>query len=149
MRLLRNFHLILFSKNQLLHDNIGRRGVFLASNSLHDLWGQKKICPCLNSLNFEQIQWNKIFHRMYGLAVNIIMSVSGHPSIINEIVWTEEYCQTSPNKNKSPNLWHIPSILVCCIFVHQSIKNQPNLILNALGLILPNILLEDALPLSL
>ena len=85
MRLLRNFHLILFSKNQLLHDNIGRRGVFLASNSLHDLWGQKKICPCLNSLNFEQIQWNKIFHRMYGLAVNLIMSVSGHPSIINEI----------------------------------------------------------------
>ena len=33
-------------------------------------------------------------------------------------VWTEEYCQTSPNKNKSPNLWHITSILVCCIFVH-------------------------------
>ena len=31
-------------------------------------------------------------------------------------VWTEEYCQTSPNKNKSPNLWHITSILVCCIF---------------------------------
>ena len=31
-------------------------------------------------------------------------------------VWTEEYCQTSPNKNKSPNLWHVTSILVCCIF---------------------------------
>ena len=30
-------------------------------------------------------------------------------------VWTEEYCQTSPNKNKSPNLWHITSILVCCV----------------------------------
>ena len=26
-------------------------------------------------------------------------------------------CQTSPNKNKSPNLWHVTSILVCCIFV--------------------------------
>ena len=25
------------------------------------------------------------------------------------IVCTEEYCQTSPNKNKSPNLWHITS----------------------------------------
>ena len=24
---------------------------------------------------------------MYGLAVNLIMSVSGHPSIINEISW--------------------------------------------------------------
>ena len=31
-------------------------------------------------------------------------------------VWTEEYCQTSPNKNKSPNLWHVTSILICCIF---------------------------------
>ena len=31
-------------------------------------------------------------------------------------VWTEEYCQTSPNKNKTPNLWHVTSILVCCIF---------------------------------
>ena len=32
-------------------------------------------------------------------------------------VWSEEYCQTSPNKNKSPNLWHVvTSILVCCIF---------------------------------
>ena len=31
-------------------------------------------------------------------------------------VWTEEYHQTSPNKNKSPNLWHVTSILVCCIF---------------------------------
>ena len=32
------------------------------------------------------------------------------------LVWTEEYCQTSQNKNKSPNLWHVTSILVCCIF---------------------------------
>ena len=31
--------------------------------------------------------------------------------------WFVEYCQTSPNKNKSPNLWHVTSILVCCIFV--------------------------------
>ena len=31
-------------------------------------------------------------------------------------VWTEDYCQTSPNKNKIPNLWHVTSILVCCVF---------------------------------
>ena len=30
--------------------------------------------------------------------------------------WLAEYCQTSPNKNKSPNLWQVTSILVCCIF---------------------------------
>ena len=52
----------------------------------------KKICPCLNSSNFEQIQWNKIFHRMYDLAVNLTMSVSGHLLIINEI-----YCPMCAN----------------------------------------------------
>ena len=35
-------------------------------------------------------------------------------------VWTEEYCQTSLNKNKSPNLWHVTSILVCCIFAQMN-----------------------------
>ena len=35
---------------------------------------------------------------------------------LSYFVWTEEYCQTSQNKNKSPNLWHVKSILVCCIF---------------------------------
>ena len=34
-------------------------------------------------------------------------------------VWTEEYCQPSPNKNKLPNLWHVTSILVCCIFDYK------------------------------
>ena len=34
-------------------------------------------------------------------------------------VWTEEYCQTSPQKIKSQNLWHVTSILVCCIFVRS------------------------------
>ena len=33
------------------------------------------------------------------------------------VLWLEEYWQISPNKNKSPNLWHVTSILVCCIFV--------------------------------
>ena len=32
------------------------------------------------------------------------------------VLWLEEYCQTSPNKNKSPNLWHVRSILVFYIF---------------------------------
>ena len=27
------------------------------------------------------------------------------------VLWLEEYCQIRPNKNKSPNLWHITSIL--------------------------------------
>ena len=32
------------------------------------------------------------------------------------VLWLEENCQISPNKNKSPNLWHVKSILVCYIF---------------------------------
>ena len=28
------------------------------------------------------------------------------------VLWLEEYYQTSPNKNKWPNLWHVTSILV-------------------------------------
>ena len=30
-------------------------------------------------------------------------------------VWTEEYCQTRQNKNKSPNFWRVTSILVGCM----------------------------------
>ena len=37
-------------------------------------------------------------------------------------LWLEEYCQISPNKNKSPNLWHVTSILVCCIFEYVVIE---------------------------
>ena len=32
------------------------------------------------------------------------------------VLWLEMYCQISPNKNRLPNLWHVTSILVCCIF---------------------------------
>ena len=48
-------------------------------------------------------------------------------------VWTEEYCQTSPNKNKSPNLWHVTSILVCCIFELPH-SNRPHVILKIIFL---------------
>ena len=37
--------------------------------------------------------------------------------------WFVKYCQTSPNKNKSPNLWHVTSILVCCIFAKRYVLN--------------------------
>ena len=38
--------------------------------------------------------------------------------------WFVEYCQTSPNKNKSPKLWHVTSILVCCIFGDSYLNNH-------------------------
>ena len=46
-------------------------------------------------------------------------------------VWTEEYCQTSPNKSKSPNLWHVTSILVCCIFGTATLKSIYPILLQA------------------
>ena len=30
--------------------------------------------------------------------------------------WFVKHCQTSPNKNKSQNIWQVTSSLVCCIF---------------------------------
>ena len=36
-------------------------------------------------MNFEQMQWNKVFYRMYVMAVIEVMSLSGHLSNIDEI----------------------------------------------------------------
>ena len=48
------------------------------------------------------------------------------------VLWLEEYCQISPNKNKSLNFWHVTSILVCCIF-GQTYVTFLNLILQEGG----------------
>ena len=48
LRLLSNFYYTLFSLNQLLYAFFGLPGVFLPSNSLHDVRGKKKSSPCLN-----------------------------------------------------------------------------------------------------
>ena len=47
-------------------------------------------------MNFEQIQWNKVFCRIYGLAVIEVMTLSGHLSNIDEIVrlCVHEFWQT-------------------------------------------------------
>ena len=41
-------------------------------------------------------------------------------------VWTGEYCQTSPNKNKSPNLWHVTSILSKNSLIFDKSDHLPN-----------------------
>ena len=38
--------------------------------------------------------------------------------------WFVEYCQTSPNKKG--HLWHVTSILVCCIFGLMNAEGQQN-----------------------
>ena len=50
--------------------------MFLASNSLHNLGGQKWSCPCYQTRHLQQIHWNKIFCRMYGLGVMLTMATS-------------------------------------------------------------------------
>ena len=37
-------------------------------------------------MNFEQIQWNKVFCSMYGLAMIEVMTMSGHLSNSDEIL---------------------------------------------------------------
>jgi hypothetical protein len=59
--------------------------VFLASNSLYNLGGQKRSCPCYNPKNFEQIHWRKLFCRMYGLAVILSISTWTTMCLINKI----------------------------------------------------------------
>ena len=59
--------------------------MFLASNSVHNHEGQKYLCPCHNSKNFEQIHWNQIFCRMYGLAVMLSISRLTTSKTINKI----------------------------------------------------------------
>ena len=54
-----------------------------------------------------------IFLWFFGIFKAVLAS---QPWPLLYFVWTEEYCQTSPNRNKSPNLWHVTSILVCYIF---------------------------------
>ena len=61
LRLLSNFHWTLFSINWLLHAIFDLGGVFLASNSLHDLWGQKNhahVYPYRNLRNFSEINFS-------------------------------------------------------------------------------------------
>ena len=77
-----NFLLNTFLINQLFHAFLGLQGVVLASNSLHDLWGQKNHAHVHPYRNFRKS--SEIFFS-YGLTVNRIMSLSGHPSIINKI----------------------------------------------------------------
>ena len=64
---------------------LASEGCFWASSSLHEVGGQKKLCPCWTLMNFEQILWNKVFCRMFGLVVMEGMTLSGHPLIINKI----------------------------------------------------------------
>ena len=67
-------------------------------------------------------------------------------------VWSEEYCHTSPNKNKSPNLLHVTSILVCFIFegnfvagvYHAFIVHEPSQ--NKQGIQVSALLLKEYFP---
>ena len=68
---------------------------FLASNSLHNHWGQKWLCPCHNAKNFEQTHWNQLFFGMYGLAV--ILSISSLDSQLKYWWDTKYVCSNDSN----------------------------------------------------
>ena len=56
------------------------------SNSLKNLRGQKGSCPCYHKRHLQQIHWNQIFCRMYGLSViGSVPTSTTSRSIINKI----------------------------------------------------------------
>ena len=85
-------------------------------------WTRHRSALNVLALSSKQSQCMKVGSKLYycckwvGMTLNL-------PLIY--FVWTEEYCQTSPNKNKSPNLWHVTSILVCCIFASRLYRKVP------------------------
>ena len=70
---------------------LASEGVFLASNCLHGVRGQKWSSPFYNTKNFEQIHWSKLVHRIYGLAVMLSISTSTTMSLINEILGKKRF----------------------------------------------------------
>ena len=71
-----------FKSSILILTLIGMRGGYFY---LLVLFGSDFVSWIFNIKNFEQIQWNKIFCRIYGLAVIVAMSLSGHLLNIDEI----------------------------------------------------------------
>ena len=53
--------------NQMLSSSVRRDMMFLASNSLNNLRGQKWSCPCYHARHLQQIHWSKLLCGMYGL----------------------------------------------------------------------------------
>ena len=67
---------------------------------------KKKPCQCLSLQKFEKLQCNAFFNRMHGLTVNRIVSLSGHPSIINKmtnltekLIEKKRKCKHFPSQN--------------------------------------------------
>ena len=71
--------------------------IFLASNSLHNLGGKKRSCPCYHARHLKQIHWNQIFSRMDHLSM--IASVTIVKLIIR--------CKTNINNNANIPTNHI------------------------------------------
>ena len=60
--------------------------MFLDSNRLQNLEGQKWWCPCYHAWHLQQIHMNKVFCRIYGLGVNIARP-KVHVSIQIVVYW--------------------------------------------------------------
>ena len=51
---------------ELMCQSVLRDMMFLTSNSLHNLRGQKWSCPCYHARHLQQIHWSKLLCGMYG-----------------------------------------------------------------------------------
>ena len=62
-------------------------------------------------MNFEHIQWNEVFCRMYGLVMIEFKTMSGHLSNINEILVRNRMLERSKNFTLHINLHHESNFL--------------------------------------
>ena len=76
-------------------------------------------------MNFEQIQWNKVFCRMYGLAMIEVMTMSGHLSNIDEIFFSIKYAisKTSVVGKRLKNKMFVQFIKIIYLFRSSSLSS--------------------------
>ena len=82
-------------KCQSVHQDM----MFLASNSLHNLRGQKWSCPCYHARHLQQIHRNKNFCRMYGLGVMLDMTTPKVHLTIQIVVYLGRWKKIIKNSN--------------------------------------------------
>ena len=72
---------------------------------------------CIKCIFTSLLMWSTSEQKYSRLSILLLQVSSNYfEPTFTIFFWLEEYGQTSPNKNQSPNLWRATSILVCCIF---------------------------------
>ena len=72
-------------------------------------------------MNFEQIQWNKVFCRMYGLAVIEVMTMSGYLFNIDEMLWVKKISRGVVKKQRPAfSITYVPNCIKITKYPHEA-----------------------------